>query len=281
MKEEFYLINTMLKNDMKELSLREIKQIEYDVLLFFKDFCEKNNIKYYLSNGTLLGAIKYRGFIPWDDDVDVFVPREDYDKLLCQYLDTEQYKLFSIERNANFYFPFAKLCDMSTVKYEAGINNGMLLGLDVDIFPLDNWKENDSEKQLKIIKKQMARLVWAKINFGRGRNVIRTIVKNILIIWWRIIGAARICKKIQKVAQFSKNNSSSKKGCVVWPIYGEKEIIPTEVFSGFVEVEFEGEKFPAPIGYDVYLRSLYGDYKKDLPKEKQRTHHNFKAYKIN
>jgi len=69
-------------------------------------------------------------------------------------------------------------------------------------------------------------------------------------------------------------------GCKAWPIYGEREIIPAEVFADSIEVEFEGEMFPAPIGYDVYLRSLYGDYEQDPPLEKQRTHHNFKAYRL-
>ena len=69
-------------------------------------------------------------------------------------------------------------------------------------------------------------------------------------------------------------------GCKVWCVYGEKEIVPSDVFSETVEVEFEGKIFPAPRGYDLYLKRLYGEYTLDPPKEKQKTHHSFKAYRV-
>lgn len=101
---------------MRELSLDELREVELDILKTFHNFCEENKIKYYLSNGTLLGAVKYRGFIPWDDDIDVFVPREDYDRLISIFKDSEKYHLFAFERNERYRYLFAKLCDMATLK---------------------------------------------------------------------------------------------------------------------------------------------------------------------
>ena len=267
---------------MRELlSIEEIKKIEIEILKHFKEFCEKEKIQFFLSNGTLLGAIKYGGFIPWDDDIDVFVPREDYERLIRCYKDSEKYCLYSIERNSNFYYPFAKLCDRKTIKEEMNIDNGTVLGVDIDIFPLDSWTDNynDAKKQVKSLLKKIRKLNFAKLKFNHGKSLLRTCVKTILIIHARGIGANRLIARIQRTVKLNMK-SSKYCGCVVWPIYGEREIIPKEVFDGIIEVEFEGEKFPAPIGYDIYLRSLYGNYVNDPPIEKQKTHHIFTVYRL-
>lgn len=90
---------------MKELTLQELKEIEFDMLKMFDAFCKENNIRYFLAYGTLLGAIRYKKFIPWDDDVDVLVPREDYDRLLHLFQDNEKYRLYAFEKNENYLFP--------------------------------------------------------------------------------------------------------------------------------------------------------------------------------
>ena len=87
---------------MKELTLNEIKAIELELLCVFDSFCKHNNINYFLSNGTLLGAVKYKGFIRWDDDIDVLVPREDYERLITLFEDDDRYKLFTYERNQKY-----------------------------------------------------------------------------------------------------------------------------------------------------------------------------------
>ena len=134
---------------MKKLSLQEIREVEVELLNYFDLFCKNNGINYFLSNGTLLGAIKYSGFIPWDDDIDVLVPRKDYNRLISLFRDSDHIKLFSFERNNNFYFPFSKLCDISTIKEEDNTNNGVTLGVDIDIFPLDFW-DSEIEKMKRV-----------------------------------------------------------------------------------------------------------------------------------
>lgn len=92
---------------MKELTLQELKEIELDILKMFDSFCKEQDIKYYLAFGTLLGAIRYKKFIPWDDDIDVLVPRKDYNKLIKVFQNTERYQLFAFEKYSNFLFRFA------------------------------------------------------------------------------------------------------------------------------------------------------------------------------
>ena len=267
---------------MKKLSLIEIKKFELDLLKRFDVFCKENGIRYFLSNGTLLGAIKYGGFIPWDDDVDVLVPREDYDRLISLFADDGKFQLFSFERNPNYRFPFAKLCDMTTKKEEGNIDNGVILGLDIDIFPLDAW-DSDLERaksEINRIQKKMFYLGLSKLRKPDSVNPLKRAVKGIVMFFCKVMGSAHFIREIIKESNQPKQKGSPYVGCKSWCIYGDREIIPAEVFAKTVEITFEDGIFPAPVGYDAYLRSLYGDYEKDPPADQQRTHHNFEAVEI-
>lgn len=266
----------------QELSLQEVKDIEFDLLKEFRNFCKNNNIQYFLAYGTLLGAIRYKGFIPWDDDVDVLVPRIDYERLIKLYQDNGIYKLYSIERTKKYGYPFAKLCNMTTRKVEGIIDNGVKQGIEIDIFPLDYW-DDDIEKakdEVKLLKKNKYWLNIAKMSSHKARNPIRHIAFKCANIYSRLLGTKFWIDRIIKIGCSQNQVKSRYMGDKVWFPYNEKDIIPAEAFADVVEVEFEGEKFPAPIGYDTYLTCLYGNYLPEPPKEKQKTHHLFKAYKI-
>ena len=267
---------------MEMLSLPELKKIEFDLLKYFDAFCRKHKIKYFLSNGTLLGAVKYKGFIPWDDDIDVFVPREDYDKLISLFEDDDKFQLMSFERVPSYLFPFAKLCDRTTLKEEVGVDNGVKLGVNMDVFPLDMW-ENDidaAKKEVKRIRRSIFCLTMAKLKKSDSKNVLKRFAKRLIMICSKIIGGRRFVKSIDKASRKTRAEKSNYVGCKSWCIYGEREIVPAHVFNSVIDVEFEGGVFPAPVGYDVYLKSLYGDYKKDPPPEKQKTHHGYTAYSV-
>lgn len=267
---------------MKELSLQEIKQIELDILKVFRSFCVENNIRYFISHGTLLGAIRYKGFIPWDDDLDVLVPREDYDRLLTIFKDTERYQLIAFEKNPEYAFPYAKLCDMTTRKVEGGYDNGVELGLDIDVFPLDTWDNNleKAKQEVKCQKWNRRCLNLSKRQKPDSLNPAKRFVKGILMALCKVRGSAYYVEKIIKVANKPEQKGSRYMGGKAWNVYGERDILPAEVFAEAIELEFEGEKFFAPVGYDTFLTSLYGDYLPEPPVEKRKTHHRFKAYKL-
>lgn len=267
---------------MKQLTLDEIKQVEFQLLQTFDAFCKQNNIRYFLSNGTLLGAVKYKGFIPWDDDVDVLVPRADYNRLVSCFKDEDNVKLVSCEREPSYLFPFAKLCDTSTVKDETGHNNGVKLGLNIDVFPLDEW-ENDirkAEKEARHISRSIMGLGLAKLEKPNASTAVKRLAQRVLMMVCKLYTPTYFLNRILKKCSFKGQPKSAYLGCKAWCIYGKREIIPAEVFEKTVKVEFEGISFPAPAGYDTYLRSLYGDYVKDPPPEKQKTHHGFTAYRL-
>ena len=267
---------------MKELSLDELKEIELDILKKFDAFCKENNIKYYLSHGTLLGAIRYKKFIPWDDDVDLLIPREDYDRMLSLFKDDDRYQLFAFEKNENYRYPFAKLCDMTTRKVETDCNNGVELGVDIDLFPLDAWDDDlkKAQKEVGYIKRNMALLLLTKIKRPLDSNPLKRLIKRVIMLFCKMVGSKYYIQKILKASHRKEQKGNNYLGCKAWCVYGERGIIPARVFAEATNVEFEGLCFPAPSDYDTYLTCLYGDYLPEPPKEKQKTHHTFKAYRL-
>lgn len=268
---------------MKELSLDELKVIELSILKMFDSFCKEHNIRYFLGYGTLLGAVRYQKFIPWDDDVDVLVPREDYEKLLSLFEDNEKYRLYAIERNPKYRFPFAKLCDMDTRLTEIVYpKNGVELGVNIDIFPLDNWDADldQAREEVRRINKNMEWLSLTKMRKPNTNNPIKFMYWYVFMIVVKLIGSKYFIRKIIKESNKPQQKGSPYAGVKVWCLYGERGIIPVDAFAEAVMLEFENEVFPAPIGYDAYLTCLYGDYMPEPPVEKRKTHHSFTAYRL-
>lgn len=267
---------------MKELSLQELKEIEFNLLKVFDAFCKENNIRYYLSHGTLLGAIRYKKFIPWDDDVDLLIPREDYDRMLTLFEDTDRYRLFAFEKDPQYRYPIAKLCDMTTRKVENNIDNGVVLGVDIDLFPLDAWDDDleKAKKEAAYIQKNMYGLSLSKLKKPGATGFLKNTAVRLLMISYKMRGSQYFIEKIIKASKNPQKENSRYLGCKAWCVYGAKGIIPAEVFSKTADIEFEGEVFPSPADWDRYLTCLYGDYLPEPPKEKQKTHHTFKAYRL-
>ena len=267
---------------MKELTLNELKSIEFEILQYFDSFCKENNIRYFLSHGTLLGAVRYKGFIPWDDDVDLLIPRKDYDRMISLFKDNEHYKLFAFEKNPEYRYPFAKFCDMTTQKIESITDNGVTLGVDIDLFPLDEWNDDlpKAKKEAKYLSKKMFMLSLSKLDKTGSKQIVKRILKSIVMVFCKAVGSKHYLEKISKQSISANGSNSRFVGCKVWCVYGARGIIPAEAFSDSIEIEFEGKKFPAPIGYDEYLTCLYGDYLPEPPLERQKTHHSFKAYRL-
>lgn len=267
---------------MRELTLQEIKEIELQILKTFHAFCVENHIRYFISHGTLLGTIRYKGFIPWDDDIDVLVPREDYDRLLRIFRDTDRYQLFCFEKNENFLFPYAKLCDMSTKKIENGKESHLPLGLDMDIFPLDAWNGDlrKARKESKRQKRAMSRLGLTKLDKPDSLHILKRMIKGVMMVFCKMVGSKHYVRKLIKGARKHSCEGAKYLGSKAWNVYGYRDILPAEVFDHPIEVEFEGHTFWAPVGYDAFLSSLYGNYMPEPPPEKRKTHHVFKAYKL-
>lgn len=268
---------------MREMTdVSQIQQVLLGALTHFKAVCEKNGLTFFLSNGSMLGAVKYQKFIPWDDDADILMPREDYDKLLrLTDIDTETYQLLCRERTPGWRIPYAKLTDKRTVLKEGEFDFGAELGVSVDIFPIDKWHPNAGRARFQARWQNVLIRLLFGANAPRFTTPKRGVQKAILYGIWlagHAVGAQRLCRTVVRRAERFARYPDRYMGCVVWSIYGTREVIPGEVFAAAETVRFCDDDFPVPKGYDAYLTNLYGDWRKELPPEKQKSHHVIRAW---
>lgn len=268
--------------NIKYLDKNNIKIYELNILINFDIFCKKNNIRYYLSGGTLLGAVRHKGFIPWDDDIDVCIPRKDYEKLkeIFPRIYNNRYLLRSRERN-NFIYPFMKLVDINTKVDCKYMKESIDKNLWIDIFPVDGLPNDIDEVRYvyKIVDRYRKILMLNFAKVGQGSTKIKKFLKPIFILFAKFIGVNRCIKKIEEISTIYDYDKSDYVGAITWGLYGVGERMKKSEFEKTVYVDFEGYKFPTFSCWDSYLKNLYGDYMKLPPIEKRKTH-DIEAYYI-
>lgn len=261
------------------ISLQELKIIQMDILEALDEYCTINRIRYSLACGTLLGAIRHKGYIPWDDDIDVYIPREDYKKLIDSFPEVYRgkYKLASLERTPQWESPYAKLYDSRTFMEEyASVKEN--IGVNIDVFPVDEvpvgqeW-EKYNKSRLRLVK--FHSLMSVKIDKSRSFS------KNFVIFWVKAIKIflpARFwAKKIDAKAQQFNGQGRNHLFETCQGIM-KKHPFKKELFDNIVSIPFEDRFFKAFKDSDSYLRNGFGDYMKLPPVEKQVSHHPFYAY---
>ena len=269
----------------KSIDIDEIKKIELGILKEFDNYCRNNNLRYSLGEGTLIGAVRHKGFIPWDDDVDVLMPREDFDKFIADYKSSE-YSVVSPENDKVFPFFFCRLTDNRTIirftdnnRYaESTYYEG---GIFIDILPIDSFP-NTKEEILRHEKSlypffKLYRLKKRKGFFIKETSFIRNGLTAILKAVLCIVSERWLREKINKKLIYYNNKATDYRG--YWTNYWHHPwVFPAHVFSDLMELEFEDASFCVISGYDEYLRCEYGDYMKLPPVEKQIGEHFFNAY---
>ena len=256
---------------LKDITITQAQDIEFDLFLQFKRICEENGLRYYLSGGTLLGAARHRGFIPWDDDMDVMMPRTDYDRLMRMRPSLpENLRLFDCESDDKYLYPFAKLCDM---RYKVRFAHHMeerSIGMYIDIFPIETLPDGKFAKKLyfkRMLLKHILHNAALRSAFLPEEKYI--LLKKLLRPYAVRRGANRFVREMNEMARRWQTRRTNHAGVTMVVHYGEREWMRKEVFEPGAEVEFRGVKCPAPKGWDEYLRNLYGDYM-TLPPEDQR-----------
>ena len=263
---------------MNKLSIEEIKSIQTNILLDVHNFCIKNNIKYSLACGTLIGAVRHKGFIPWDDDIDVMMLREDYDRFVEIYTSSDC-KVFSHRICDEYAYPFAKVSDENTILIE-NTNMKQVLGVNIDIFPIDNIPGDICERSKHFNKIKMLRniLLMKQIKLSATRSVLKNI--SIVIMKFLLILLPQMCivRYIDTLARKYMNEQTAYVADIVEG-YGLKEVQRKELFDNFIDLDFEGFKFKSVCDFSIYLTCLYGDFMELPPLDKQVTHHSFIAYR--
>lgn len=261
---------------MREVTFDESRKIQLDILIYFDDYCKQHDLHYSLGEGTLIGAIRHKGFIPWDDDIDLLMPREDYDRFMKTY--NGKYRLISIFTEKRWWSCYSRLTDENTlVEFENPNHN--YHGLWISLLPIDNYPDdkNEWETAEKLFNKYLkyGRIkdsYWVK-NVSFFRNLIKYPLK--VILW--PLSYNRIGRKCEDVLKSFDNKTRKQKGQMAC-IWHDPWVFDAVLIDGFVDVEFEGHKFPALQGYDAYLRRQYSDYMQLPPEEKRMAKHDYKAY---
>lgn len=265
---------------MKELSLKDVQEIELSILVNFAIFCKKNNLRFSLCGGTLLGAVRHRGFIPWDDDIDVCMPRPDYDTFLENYPKKDNKIRIANVKLGNMIAPFTKLKRLDTKVDSMTTDGDMNTNVWIDVFPVEGLPSTSNEQQKVFQKASMLRMLFSfnSDKFHVGRTPFRTLVKLFVRFFARIIGPRYFCDLIVKLARKYPYNNSEYVGCITWGLYGfPAEVMKREEFEKIEYTEFCGHKMPIFSCWDKYLSACFGDYMK-LPREEDRHTHQFKAY---
>lgn len=282
----------MINEKGKELSLKEIQSIEFDILIYLDKICKENKIKYYLSSGTLLGAVKYNGFIPWDDDIDVILFRNDYIKLIDILSKSNgKYKLLSVYNTKGYYYPFAKLVDSRTILIE---NSKRIkeMGVFIDIVPLDGFKTDNYFKEIndiRFVKNLMVRrfrikncirdnfdymkVLKKKIKNKKLKDVIYCLVDYLSLplgynFWTKLYDRLISNNDIDNSKYVGVRTGSFD----VKEVYLKKDLIKQ---SNYI---FEGKKFTSFKNYDLYLRKKFGDYEKEPSDDQKISHHQMNVY---
>lgn len=257
--------------------IENLQQEEFKILCQFRDYCEKHNLKYYLEGGTLIGAIRHKGFIPWDDDIDTIMPRQDYERLI-ELTKTEPIgeNLIIVTRDSGypFRYPYLKICNCKTILYEG--DQLEETGIFIDVFPIDG--ANNSPKKISVQYKFMDAI---KVLENYAWMSEETLSKLPLRKRFR----AKICQwlgkdfwrkwldKIFMRYEFGKTEYVSQ---IAWSdilVYNK-----TEEYLKQIQLEFEGEYFTGPSCYDERLTMMYGDYMTLPPEDKRQAKHSIKAY---
>ncbi len=256
---------------MNELQARLLK-----MLCWLHSYCKEHNLRYYLVHGTMLGAVRHKGFIPWDDDIDVGMPRSDYEKLreICKLSGKEQYVFEFPGDNCEYPYRWAKLFDTTTTQIEKQ-RYPVRRGINIDIFPLDGIGETYEEalKNFRPIKR--CRILNSMISCGLLKR--RAWYKNALILLGRIISPlfiskTKLIKKMDDICKQRDYDSYEYVGSLL-DEYGEKSLMQKEIYGNPTAIEFEGFMVNGVESPDKYLAALYGEYMKLPPEEERDSHH--------
>lgn len=262
--------------------LREAQLLECELLKKFKEICERENIQYYLLGGTAIGAVRHQGFIPWDDDIDVALFRNDYDKFISlakKYLDQGiVIQHFSLDPDYQDYTMKLANAKVSFLTQQERVVEKKNIW--IDIFPLDGAPQNSIIKwfhfrRLDFLRMQLAFHYIKNVRIDENRAMWKKVLVRVArrVPIGKVINPSKVKKKIDREFRKYPVEKSDYIGNYMGA-YHEREFFPKSYFAEGLEVEFENEKYQAPKELDKYLTHQYGDYMKMPPIEKQAPKHN-------
>ena len=263
---------------MQIVNLEETKKICLNILVQFDQLCKKNGLHYSLAYGTLIGAIRHNGFIPWDDDIDVIMQRDDYERFLNLGSFREEqnnYGIIHYKMGSRYFYPYAKMFDRRTCLEENGMKNN-LFGVYIDIFPIDSaGKTLASAMKNKTKCKKLEKYVLVSMKDTKNTtNLLRKLWYSLI----KIIPGKIYCDKIEKIALKNKSDHHNFLTNMVWGYDAKKEVGAIRNWGDFSLKSFEGYSFDVLSEYDYFLKKVYGNYMELPAEEKRVSHHSTITY---
>lgn len=255
--------------------LKKLHEVQIEILDEIDKICKENNLTYFLEGGTMLGAVRHEGFIPWDDDIDIGMLRSDYEKFkeLClnEEVLNKKYFLHCLETDENYWLPFMKVRKNNTTFGEKSIKIlDTHKGIFVDIFPYDNaiYEKNFFKKIRSFLILNIGDAILCKHKLKKMNSCRRKVV-----VWFLMVLSLKQLHKFQKIL-FNINKNKNTKYIVCFVAGGNPENATLEKSRVFPvkKLKFEGKMYPCINDYDYYLKKSYGDYMKLPPKDKRITH---------
>ena len=266
---------------MREMTPDEVKKTQLEILDYVAEFCDTHQIKYWLDSGTLLGAVRHKGYIPWDDDIDVGMLRPDFDRLMTLFDGGEntRYQFICGENSKDFFTAHGKVMDVTTILYEPDLK-GYKSAVNIDIFVYDNAPDEDTLVKRMFDRRDIYRTLGAfqfrTIQKKEGDGCLKAAAKVILncvctfspkgYFTQKMIHNAKLYSKEKGLERIGNFTSYSRTVCNI------------HAFDETIPIEFEGKVYKAPRGWDEWLTAMYGAYMELPPVEKRVTHHSYIAY---
>lgn len=256
--------------------MNEIQDCVFRIFLAFEHVCEALDIKYYVMGGTMLGAVRHQGFIPWDDDIDVGLMRVDYEKFLknAQTFLPEYYVVQSYRTEPEYPMGISKIRDSRTTFMESQLNRLKINhGVYIDVFPLDYYPE--ARCRQRILDLKLGALKY-RIRLGKNMNGLHNKIaecaaqvfgKLLCLKYPNVVDA--VAARDTMIASIPKSNLIAN----YYGAWGKKEIVPTKWYGDGTELCFEGVMVRAPKEYKKWLKHVYGNYMQLPPEEKRGNHH--------
>ena len=265
---------------LTEEQIVQLKAVELEILKEFIEICEKLKLRYYLMDGTMLGAVRHQGFIPWDDDIDVGMPREDYEIFIKKGADMLSDHLFlqNSDSDPEYLMCFSKIRNSNSTFIESSVHHLKINhGVFIDVFPLDYYPEERKQQRRLDWKKRLYDLRIASEFDLQNINKIKRVVASLVLKTVFPSVKAVINKREKLIREVPKSGLLANYGSA----WGKKEIVPIEWFGEGDTAVFEGMEVKIPAQYDKWLTQVYGDYMQLPPVEKRVGHHYVDAIDFN